>query len=152
MVKTTGRVLYKCGVTIKMKPRLIRLTYVCLDVWTTCFISSLKTTEKRHILVVTGDNHRKAVTHENASKSSIGTIHMTSPRINAKIPLSLLWQHEQSAYAYANEGFLKNSFVLETSAIIRQGKYFREESHIVVKMKHTLNSARVMYNEDGFTL
>jgi hypothetical protein len=30
--KTMGRVLYKCGVTIKMKPRLIRLTYVCLDV------------------------------------------------------------------------------------------------------------------------
>jgi hypothetical protein len=34
-------------------------------------ISSLKTTS---------DNHRKAVTHENSSKSSIGMIHMTNLR------------------------------------------------------------------------
>ncbi len=26
------------------------------------------------------------------------------------------------------------------------------KSHIVVRMKHTLNSTRVTYNEDGFTL
>ena len=64
--------------------------------------------DKGHILAVTSDNHLKAVTHENNSKSSIGMIHMTNPRINAKMPLSLLWQHEQSAYAYANAGFLKN--------------------------------------------
>ncbi len=57
---------------------------------------------------MTSDNDQKGVTHENDSKSSIGMIHMTNPRINAKMPLSLLWQHEQSAYAYANEGFLKN--------------------------------------------
>jgi hypothetical protein len=57
---------------------------------------------------MTSDDHRKAVTHENSSKSSIGMIHMTNPRINAKMPLSLLWQYEQSAYAYTNEGFLKN--------------------------------------------
>ncbi len=97
------------------------------------FISSLKTTDKRHILAVTSDTHQRAVTHENNSKSSIGMIHMTNPHINAKMPLSLLWQHEQSAYAYAyaKEGFLKKqSLVLETSAIIRLEKYIFAKSHI----------------------
>jgi hypothetical protein len=76
--------------------------------------------DKRHILAVSSEDHQKAVTHENDSKSSIGMIHMTNPPINAKMPLFLLWQHEQSAYAYANEGFLnKQSLELETSAIIR---------------------------------
>ena len=53
-------------------------------------------------------NHRKAVTHENSSKSSISMICMTNPRINARMPLSLQWQYDQSAHAYENEGFLKN--------------------------------------------
>ncbi len=56
-------------------------------------------------------------THENDGKSSIGMIHLTNPHINAKTPPSLLWLHKQSAYAYTNEGFLKKSLVLETSAI-----------------------------------